>query len=128
MRVHNPRFLRTATIAAIAVGVVVTGCSAKKSEPGGTHISVDATDTGCALSAVEGPRGTTTFVITNNGAKVTEFYVYADGGGVLGEAENISPGLQRELTVDLTEPRAYQVACKPGMVGDGIRSTFTVKG
>ena len=36
-------------------------------------------------------RGTTTFVITNNGAKVTEFYVYADGGGVLGEAENISP-------------------------------------
>ena len=33
-----------------------------------------------------------TFVITNNGTKVTEFYVYGEGERVMGEVENISPG------------------------------------
>ena len=63
-----------------------------------------------------------TFVITNNGTKVTEFYVYGEGERVMGEVENISPGLQRKLIVQLAEPGTYQTACKPGMVGDGIRA------
>ena len=31
-------------------------------------------------------------MITNNGNKVTEFYVYGEGERVMGEVENISPG------------------------------------
>ena len=69
-----------------------------------------------------------TFVITNNGTKVTEFYVYGEGERVMGEVENISPGLQRKLIVQLGEPGTYQTACKPGMVGDGIRGDFKVTG
>jgi iron uptake system component EfeO len=46
----------------------------------------------------------------------------------MGEVENISPGLSRKLIVQLTEPGTYQTACKPGMVGDGIRGDFTVTG
>ena len=92
------------------------------------EVTVDATDTDCKLSATEAGTGPTTFVITNNGTKVTEFYVYGEGGRVLGEVENVSPGLQRRLVVQLGEPGTYQTACKPGMVGDGIRADFTVKG
>ena len=38
------------------------------------------------------------------------------------------PGLQRTLIVQLTQPGTYQTACKPGMIGDGIRADFTVTG
>ena len=35
-------------------------------------------------------------MITNNGTKVTEFYVYDEGDRVMGEVENISPGLHAQ--------------------------------
>ena len=91
-------------------------------------IRVDASDTACKLSGTEAKTGPSTFQITNNGSQVTEFYVYGDGDRVLGEVENISPGLQRKLIVQLAEPGTYFTACKPGMIGDGIRANFTVTG
>jgi iron uptake system component EfeO len=45
----------------------------------------------------------------------------------MGEVENIGPGLSRNLVVDL-EKGTYEGACKPGMVGDGIRQKLTVTG
>ncbi len=71
--------------------------------------------------------GTSTFTVTNGGSKVTEFYVYADGDRVMGEVENIGPGLKRELIVELPTGK-YQAVCKPGMVGNGIRGDLTVTG
>ena len=68
------------------------------------------------------------FTVTNSGSKVNEFYVYAEGDRIMGEVENIAPGLTRELLVELPEPGTYETACKPGMVGDGIRAPFTVTG
>ncbi|MGB8406641.1 MAG: iron uptake system protein EfeO [Mycobacterium sp.] len=91
-------------------------------------ITVDASDNGCKLSVAQANTGPSTFVITNNGSKVTEFYVYGAGDRVMGEVENISPGLQRKLIVQLGEPGTYVTACKPGMIGDGIRGNFTVTG
>ncbi len=67
-------------------------------------------------------------MITNNGTKVQEFYVYGEGERVMGEVENISPGLERKLVVQLSEPGTYQTACKPGMIGDGLRGDFKVTG
>jgi iron uptake system component EfeO len=125
----------TAALAAILAGVSMAGCTAKESatsssssEKASPEVTVDASDTACTLSSTEADTGPTTFVITNNGTKVTEFYVYGDGDRVLGEVENISPGLQRKLVVYLSEPGTYKTACKPGMVGDGIRADFVVKG
>ena len=46
----------------------------------------------------------------------------------MGEVENISPGLERKLVVQLAEPGTYQTACKPGMIGDGLRGDFNVTG
>ena len=45
----------------------------------------------------------------------------------MGEVENIAPGLSRELHVELPAG-TYETACKPGMIGDGIRSALTVTG
>lgn len=125
---------RPILLTAVVVGMAVSSCAAKESKPAegasgasGAQITVDATDTGCALSASAGGKGPTTFVVTNNGTKSTEFYVYDKDGSVMEEVENISPGLQRELAVEFKDAGTYKVACKPGMVGDGIRSDFTVK-
>jgi iron uptake system component EfeO len=123
-----------AAATAVLAGLALSGCQAKESVSaddntgGPAQITVDASDTACKLSGSEANTGPSTFVITNNGTKVTEFYVYGEGERVMGEVENISPGLQRKLIVQLSKPGTYQTACKPGMVGDGIRTDFKVAG
>jgi len=123
----------TAAALALLAGAALAGCTAKETTTASgtdarTPITVEASDTDCALSATQASTGPSAFVVTNNGNKVTEFYVYGKGDRVMGEVENISPGLQRKLIVNLTEPGTYQTACKPGMIGDGIRKDFTVTG
>jgi iron uptake system component EfeO len=89
-------------------------------------LTVQSTDTECKLSAPSAPSGTLTFAVTNGGSKVTEFYLYGeDGKRIVGEVENIGPGITRELVLKV-EPGNYITACKPGMTGDGIRAPFSV--
>ena len=131
-------FHRAATTSAVLAtalfGVTLAGCAAKettkaeKPSDAAGQIAVDASDSSCTLSADKTAKGKRTFVITNNGTKVTEFYVYGRNSEVLAEAENISPGLQRTLDVDFSEAGTYKTACKPGMVGDGISAELTVTG
>ena len=90
-------------------------------------IAVAAADDSCEVASSELPAGVHQFTVTNSGSKVTEFYVYADGDRVMGEVENIAPGVARELRVELPAGD-YETACKPGMIGDGIRSALTVTG
>ncbi|KAA0024333.1 iron uptake system protein EfeO [Antrihabitans cavernicola] len=120
---------RTTCVLALvaALPLAVAGCTEKsKSEAG--DIAVTANDSTCDIAKNTAGTGNSTFQVTNNGSKVTEFYVYGKGDRVMGEVENIGPGLTRQLIVALTEPGTYQTACKPGMVGDGIRADFTVTG
>jgi len=131
VKLHSTLAIATAALA----GLALTSCQAKEeakpADPGQSapsEITVTASDSACELSGTEGATGANTFVITNNGTKVTEFYVYGEGERVMGEVENISPGLQRKLIVQLGEAGTYQTACKPGMVGDGIRGDFKVTG
>ena len=57
---------------------------------------------------------------------MTEFYLYGeDGKRIIGEVENIGPGITRELVLKV-EPGSYITACKPGMAGDGLRAPFSV--
>jgi iron uptake system component EfeO len=46
---------------------------------------------------------------------------------VVAEVENIGPGISRDMSADLA-PGTYEVACKPGQTGDGIRAPLTVTG
>jgi iron uptake system component EfeO len=125
---------------AIAVLAVVAGCTstAPPAAPAGGGgdagaaasgpITVAASDTACEVSAAEAPAGTLTFAVNNTGQKVTEFYLYGAGDRIMGEIENIGPGLTRQLIVEVPDGGTYTTACKPGMVGDGIRAPFTVTG
>jgi iron uptake system component EfeO len=91
-------------------------------------LTVAASDDACKVSSDHAPAGTLTFEVTNKGSKVTEFYMLAESGQhVVGEVENIGPGLTRSLVVQASAGR-YVTACKPGMTGKGIRHSFTVTG
>ncbi|RVW10611.1 peptidase M75 [Prescottella agglutinans] len=118
----------TSALALLAIAPLALAACTSKSAAGAEAITVTATDTTCEISGTTGETGNTTFSITNNGSKVTEFYVFGDGDRVMGEVENVGPGLTRQLIVNLAEAGTYHTACKPGMVGDGIRSEFTVTG
>lgn len=112
------------TIAALSLAACASDPSDKKAEG---DLTVAASDSECKVSATKLKAGPSTFKVTNSGSKVTEFYVYAEGDRIMGEVENVGPGLSRNLVVDLPKG-TYEGACKPGMVGDGIRQTLTVSG
>ncbi|QNE18834.1 iron uptake system protein EfeO [Kribbella qitaiheensis] len=122
---------RATAVGAALLLAGVAGCAKETpaAAPGDTTgpVTVKATDSECALSRSDVKSGTSTFSISNGGSKVTEFYVYAEGDRVMGEVENIGPGLKRDLIVELPTGK-YQAVCKPGMVGDGIRGDLNVAG
>jgi iron uptake system component EfeO len=121
-------------IALAGAGVLAGGlsaCGAGAAGPdaaaAGGPIAVKAGDTTCEVARDTVDAGMSVFTVTNAGSKVTEFYVYAPGDRVMAEVENIAPGLTRELRVEL-RAGSYETACKPGMVGRGIRAALTVNG
>jgi iron uptake system component EfeO len=96
-----------------------------------TSVSVEASDDACKVAATDLDAGPVTFEVTNKGSKVTEVYVYGEKDGafttIVGEVENVGPGTSRDLSVDLGGG-TYEIACKPGQTGDGIRTKVTVAG
>ncbi|WP_374536849.1 iron uptake system protein EfeO [Micromonospora aurantiaca (nom. illeg.)] len=123
----------TRLVAPAAAGLLavagLTGCGGgdDADATNGGPIAVKATDSVCEVGDTEIDAGQVTFKVTNTGSKVNEFYVYAAGDRVMGEVENIAPGLSRELRVELTAG-TYETACKPGMSGRGIRGALKVSG
>ncbi|MGI5127239.1 iron uptake system protein EfeO [Pseudonocardia sp. CA-107938] len=119
-----------AGIAAVALAGCTSTAPAQNTggAAAGGPISVKATDTACEVGATEAPAGHITFSVNNAGSKVTEFYLYGVGDRIMGEVENIGPGITRQLIVEVPDGGSYVTACKPGMVGDGIRAPFTVTG
>ncbi len=118
----------TSALALLAIAPLALAACTSKSTADAEAIMVTATDSTCDISGNSAETGNTTFSITNNGSKVTEFYVFGAGDRVMGEVENVGPGLTRQLIVNLAEAGTYHTACKPGMVGNGIRSEFVVTG
>ena len=119
-------------VAGLSLGAVamlaLTGCVANN--PGGTDataLTVDSSATDCAVSSGEAPSGNVVFTVSNSGDQVTEFYLLADDGlRIVGEVENIGPGIERNLVVQ-ARPGDYFTVCKPGMIGAGVGKTaFTV--
>ncbi|MGQ3384983.1 iron uptake system protein EfeO [Glutamicibacter sp. TV12E] len=107
--------------------LVLTGCTDNNvSAASDGSINVVATDDSCTVSTNNAPGGTLKFNVKNEGSKINEFYLLADDGlRIVGEVENVGPGVSRDLVV-LAPEGSYLAACKPGMIGDGIRSAFTV--
>ena len=118
--------LALASAAALGAVGALAGCASTSSSANDGTIAVSSTNDACQLAVAEAPAGTISFKVTNNGDQVTEFYLLGDDGlRVISEAENIGPGLSRELVAQATEGK-YFASCKPGMTGDGIKVPFTV--
>jgi iron uptake system component EfeO len=125
---------RLALVPALALVVLTAACGGSEDGDGGggsstaaDTIPVAASDDSCDVEISELEAGTHEFEVTNGGSTTTEFYVYAEGDRVMAEVENIAPGLSRPLLVELPAGE-YETACKPGMIGDGIRNPLTVTG
>ena len=119
-----------AALAALVLPLAAACVPNDPAEPGASGsagaLTVTSTADACDVSAVEADSGTVRFAVTNEGDDVTEFYLLGDDGlRVISEVENVGPGLTRDLVVQV-KPGTYYTACKPGMVGDGIRAEFTV--
>lgn len=120
----------TAAAALAVAALALAGCTdntgADAAAGGNGAIAVTSTADACTLATDAAPGGTLKFSVKNEGSQVTEFYLLAeDGLRIVGEVENIGPGLSRDLVVTAPEGK-YVTACKPGMTGDGIRTAFTV--
>jgi iron uptake system component EfeO len=109
-----------------ALAACTDNSTAAPAAGGSRTIQVTSTDDSCDLSVDRARAGTLVYEVTNKGSEVTEFYLYdEDGHRIVAEVENVGPGLSRELVVSVPAG-SYTSACKPGMVGNGIRGEFTV--
>lgn len=130
---RRPILAGSTALAALALGACGSGdagtdTAATSGSGAASTISVESSDDSCTLSTTSAAPGTVTFSVRNTGSDITEFYVYGQGDAVVGEVEDIAPGLTKKLTVTLTSGTTYTAACKPGMTGDGIRTDVTVTG
>lgn len=124
-------YLVPASALIAAVGLSACGSGGSAGSP--AVVAVMAGDDSCLVAQTTfEQKGKVRFAVRNTGKDVTEVYVYATGAGgrfdkVVGEVENVAPGVERTLDVDLLAG-SYEVACKPGQQGNGIRTTITVAG
>ena len=116
------------TLVALSTMLLATACTDNKSNDSAGAVKVSSTDDACTLSSAAATAGNVVFQVTNDGSEVTEFYLLdEDGLRVLGEVENIGPGITRNMVVQVGAG-SYLANCKPGMTGNGVRVPFTVTG
>jgi iron uptake system component EfeO len=71
------------------------------------------TDAGCDPAHLELPAGPTTFHIINDGADAVTEMELQQGGRIVGESENLTPGLSGSFSVTL-QPGTYESLCPNG--------------
>lgn len=114
-------------VAAAAALTAVTACTAKSDAKDGDAIQVTAADSKCTTSATSIPAGQVTLKIENTGSKATEVEILFPDDRIVSEKENIGPGTKYTLTAEV-KAGSYEIACRPGMKGHGVRQKLTVTG
>lgn len=109
--------------ATVALTAVLGACGAG----GGTKVAVTGTNDACTPESTTLAAGKTTFVFANNASETSELYVLRADDSIVGEVENVTPGIKRNLSVSLSAGE-YFLVCKPGQKGDGIRTEIQVTG
>jgi iron uptake system component EfeO len=126
-----PRRALVPVVALLLLAAPLTACGSDSGSGSSPTVAITADDTSCTVADTTLAAGGVTFKVSNEGSQVTEVYIYADNAGsfskVVGEVENVGPGTSRDFDVQLA-PGTYEVACKPGQQGDGIRQKVTVTG
>ncbi len=111
--------------AAAAAALTLSACTSNSTDAEATPVSVTSSDNACDVQPAQAKAGTIVFSVQNTGSQPTEFYLLGADDAVIGEVENIGPGVARDLVVE-AQAGQYTTACKPGMTGEGIRGGFTV--
>jgi iron uptake system component EfeO len=103
-------FRRSGLVVAVVAGSVALAASPVLAKSQNVKVTID--DDGCpAKLAIKA--GPTTFEVTNEGSgDVSEFEVLS-GDRIIGEVENIAPGLEGEFSLTL-KPGQYSTACPGG--------------
>ncbi|MBK3570514.1 MULTISPECIES: iron uptake system protein EfeO [unclassified Streptomyces] len=114
-------------VAAAAALTAVTACTAKSDAKDGDAIQVTAADSKCTTSTKSIPAGQVTLKIENTGSKATEVEILFPDDRIVSEKENIGPGTKYTLTAEV-KAGSYEIACRPGMKGHGVRQKLTVTG
>lgn len=110
-----------------SVAALIGALGACSSSEDAKTVAITATDSECRAATTELGAGRQSFRVTNKGDKVTEVYVYGENDRVVTEKEDIGPGTSASFAADLTAG-SYEIACKPGQTGSGIRQRITVTG
>ncbi|MFJ1673909.1 iron uptake system protein EfeO [Streptomyces sp. NPDC088251] len=121
------RFSVVTAAATVAALTAVTGCAEKSDGKSEGAVQVVAKDDSCEVSKKKLPAGHIELAVQNKGSKVTEVYVLFPDDRIVAERENIGPGTKATITAEI-KAGSYEVACKPGMKGHGIRQKIEVTG
>ncbi len=111
------RWVGAGSMAVLAV-LGAAGCTEKKVASDDTSVQVvevALSDVGCEPNSMSAKAGATTFAVSNEGSSgVTEFELMTeDKGRVLGEAENVGPGLESSFSLNL-DAGSYTTYCPGG--------------
>ncbi|MFJ3660691.1 iron uptake system protein EfeO [Streptomyces sp. NPDC090119] len=123
------RAVRPIAIAATAAAALtaLSACTAKSDAKDGDAIQVTAADSTCDTSAKSVPAGQVTLKIENKGSRATEVEIVFPDDRIVSEKENIGPGTKYTLTAEV-KAGSYEIACRPGMKGHGVRQKLDVTG
>ena len=105
---------RATIVAAVAVlaaaGLAACGSSGS-GDPNAKKIAFQLTDKGCTPATAKVPAGPVRFEISNPGSQKTdEFELKNKDGIIMGERENLAPGLGGDFTLTL-QPGSYVLNC-----------------
>lgn len=116
--------LALATVGALAL--TACGGSSASSDPKSTHITVTLTASGdCTYSATSAPAGPITFDVSNTGATGLSEFEVMTGERIIGERENVVPGLPAGTFTLTLDGGSYTLYC-PG--ANTEKTTLTVTG
>jgi iron uptake system component EfeO len=96
--------------ASAAAGVIASG---QPTTPTVRQVNVTISDAGCGPQTLSVPAGPTTFIVTNTGSSNVLEYEIEQNGRIIGEVENVIPGIDRSFTLNL-KPGAYILNCPGG--------------
>jgi iron uptake system component EfeO len=123
--------VRRAPLAFSAIAVITAACAAcgGSSSGSGTSaskqtVNVTISSKGCTADPATIPAGATTFKITNKGADAITEAELLNGDTILGEKENLTPGLSATFSLNV-KPGKYQLYC-PGAKGGPEKVDFVV--
>ncbi|MFD8807697.1 iron uptake system protein EfeO [Streptomyces sp. NPDC059597] len=124
MRAARPIAIAATLAAAVTA---LSACTAKSDAKDGDAIQVTAADSTCKTSTKSVPAGQVTLKIENTGSRATEVEILFPDDRIVSEKENIGPGTKYTLTAEV-KAGSYEIACRPGMRGHGVRQKLAVTG